>query len=139
MPNRRWKVSRPVCLERCRITWLNVVRVRCLCLLAHGYDPVIEAWDQKPFHFNESGSQMRKTLHWKGVPEVPLKECQSATRMRWSATTYCSTDPTRFSEFPPLEALFKGGEVVQHRLDKLLRDLCAGGDCGHLDLCAGRD
>ena len=29
-PNRRWKVSRPVCLERCRITWLNLYRVRRL-------------------------------------------------------------------------------------------------------------
>ena len=38
-----------------------------------------------------------------------------------------------------MEAWCKGGEVVQHRLDKLLRDLCAGGDCGRLDLCAGGD
>ncbi|MCP4244982.1 MAG: hypothetical protein GY772_30955, partial [bacterium] len=37
-PNRRWKVSRAVCLERCRITWLNLVRVRQLCLLCNGYD-----------------------------------------------------------------------------------------------------
>ena len=77
-PNRRWKVSRRVCLERCRITWLNVYRVRRLCELEHGYDPELDGFDQKPFHFNESGSQLRKTLHWKGVPEVSLKECASA-------------------------------------------------------------
>ena len=52
-PNRRWKVSRNVCLERCRITWLNVYRVRRLCELEHGFSPALDGWDQKPFHFNE--------------------------------------------------------------------------------------
>ena len=107
-------------------------RVRRLCTLEHGYDPIIEGWDQKPFHFNESGSQTRKTLHWQGAPEVPLKECAAAVRMRWTATTYASTKPDRFTEFPPLEALFKGGPIVEQRLDDVLISLCAGGDQGEL-------
>ena len=132
VPNRRWKVSRSVLEERVRITWLNIIRVRRLCALAHGYDPVMEGWDQKPFHFNESGSQLSKSLVFKGAPEVPLKELSSAVRARWSACTYSSTDPARFAEFPPLEALFKGGPVVEQRLDDTLLTLCAGGDLGDL-------
>ena len=92
----------------------------------------MEGWDQKPFHFNESGSALKKTLHWQGVPEVPLKECASAVRTRWTATTYASTDPARFAEYPPLEVLFKGGPVVEQRLDDVLIRLCAGGDQGEL-------
>ena len=121
-------MSRPVLEERIRITWLNVYRVRHLCKLAHGYDPIMEGWDQKPFHFNELGSAQRKTLHWQGAPEVPLKECASAVRTRWTATTYASTNPDRFTEYPPLEVLFKGGTVVEQRLDDMLIRLCAGGD-----------
>ncbi len=41
-PNRRWTVSRPVCLERCRITWQNLYSVIKLCELDHGYSPVLE-------------------------------------------------------------------------------------------------
>ena len=121
-----------MCLERCRITWLNLYRVRRLCELAHGYDPELDGFDQKPFHFNESGSQMRKTLHWEGVPEVSLKECQSAVRSRWTACTYTSSEVGKFDEYPPLEVVFKGGPVVQKRLDDMLLTLCAGGDHGEL-------
>ena len=72
-------------VERCRITWLSVYRARRLCELEHGYDPELDGFDQKPIHLNEFGSQMRKTLHFKRVPEVPLKECQSAVRSWWAA------------------------------------------------------
>ena len=137
-PNRRWKVSRAVLEERVRITWLNIIRVRRLCALAHGYDPVMEGWDQKPFHFNEAGSQVKKTLVFKGVGEVPLKELSSAVRARWSACTYSSTDPSRFVEFPPLEALFKGGATVEQRLDDMLLRLCAGGDLGDLSFFSAK-
>ena len=37
-PNKRWKVPRAVLLQRLRIMWLNIIRIRCLCLLIHGYD-----------------------------------------------------------------------------------------------------
>ena len=64
LPNRRWKVTRRVLLEMLQITWLNIFRARKLCLLCFGYDPEIEGFDQKPMHFNESGSRMRHTLAW---------------------------------------------------------------------------
>ena len=130
--NRRWKVSKSVCLERCRITWLNLYRARRLCALEHGYEPILHGWDQEPFHFNESGSQMNNALHWRGVPEVPLKESASATRARWTATTYTSTHPERFEEFPPLEVLFKGGATVEERLNGMLLQLSSRGDHGEL-------
>ena len=72
LPNRRWKVKRWILLEGLIITWLNVFRLRRLCALAFGYDPAIEGFDQKPMHFNESGSHMRKTLAWKGSAHAPL-------------------------------------------------------------------
>ena len=92
----------------------------------------MEGWDQQPFHVNESGRQLKKTLHWRGVVEVPLKECSSAVRTRWTATTYSSTRPDRFIEYPSLEVLFKGGTVIEKRLDDMLISLCAGGDQGEL-------
>ncbi|MCP4241947.1 MAG: hypothetical protein GY772_15435, partial [bacterium] len=122
-PNRRWKVRRPVLLERLRIMWLNLIRLRELCRLAHGYDPDIDGFDQKPFHFNESGSQTRCTLTWRGARTVPLKECAAATRARWSAATYVSSRPSRFPGPPPLEVLFKGGAIVLDRLRAAREDL----------------
>ena len=71
VPNSRFKVSRAVFEERMKIMWTNLLRVRALCIEVHGYDPIIEGFDQKPLHFNESGSKHRKTLAWKGAPEVP--------------------------------------------------------------------
>ena len=107
--------------------WLNVYRVRRLCELEHGYDPELDGFDQKPFHFNESGSQLRKTLHWKGVPEVSLKECASAVRARWTACTWTSSKVARFEEYPPPGAVLKGGDVVQQRLaDMLMTSALAG-------------
>ena len=71
--NRRWKVTRWVLLERLAIMWLSAFRLHRLCQLVFGYDPVNEGFDQKPMHFNESGSRTRQTLTWKGVPEVPFE------------------------------------------------------------------
>ena len=131
-PNKRWKVSRPVLLERLRICWLNVYRVRRLAELCFGISLIIEGFDQKPFHFNESGSNNRKSLHWTGVESVPLKECSSAVRARWSGCTYVSSHPDHFAEYPPLEALFKGGVIVEERLHTTLKTLCAGGEYGQI-------
>ena len=44
-PNKRWKVPRRVLLQRLRIMWLNLVRVRTLCLLVHRYDPEASSSD----------------------------------------------------------------------------------------------
>ena len=37
-PNKRWKVPRPVLLQRLRIMWLNVIRLRTLSWLVFGHD-----------------------------------------------------------------------------------------------------
>jgi hypothetical protein len=99
-------------LERLDITWLNVIRLRRLCLMAHGYDPAMEGFDQKPMHFNESGSRSRQTLFWKGAGNVPLKEVVSHTRTRWTLNTHVTSDRSIYPELPPLEALVKGGPRV---------------------------
>ena len=61
-PNRKYKLAKWIMAERLEIGWLNVARVRALCLAVHGYDPEIENWDQSPFHHNESGSQNMTSL-----------------------------------------------------------------------------
>jgi uncharacterized MnhB-related membrane protein len=106
-PNRRWKVSRPVLKDRLRIGWSNVLRVRKLIALVHGYDPVVEDFDQSPFHMNESGSRGRGTLALRGCPSVPLKECHAATRERYTANTMTTSSEARARQIPPLEILFK--------------------------------
>ena len=61
-PNRKYKVHIAIMAERLEIGWINVARVRDLCLAVHGYDPEIDNWDRSPFHHNESGSQNMATL-----------------------------------------------------------------------------
>jgi hypothetical protein len=46
LPNRRWKVKAWILHERLAITWLNVIRLRRLCYLAFGYEPVVEGFDE---------------------------------------------------------------------------------------------
>ena len=132
LPNRRWKVTRRVLLERLQITWLNIFRVRKLCWLCFGYDPEIEGFDQKPMHFNESGSRMRHTLAWKGCLDVQLKECVSQTRERWTLNTHVLASPRADDEFPPLEALFKGGPRVAASARAALARLRDEGEYGPL-------
>ena len=133
LPNRRWKVSLPILLERLECTWLNLIRVRRLCQLFFGYDPVIEGFDQKPMHFNESGSRMRKTLAWSGQSEVPLKECAAQARERWTLNTHVCSETLAPGNLPPLEALFKGGVGVAAKVKRALKELCVGGDYGLLE------
>ncbi len=106
-PNRKWKVARPVLKDRLRIGWSNILRVRKLIALVHGYDPVVEDFDQSPFHMNESGSRGRGTLTLRGCKGVPLKECHAATRERYTANTMTTSSEARARQIPPLEILFK--------------------------------
>ncbi len=106
-PNRKWKVSRSVLKDRLRIGWSNILRVRKLIALVHGYDPVVEDFDQSPFHMNESGPRGRGTLTLRGCPSVPLKECHAATRERYTANTMTTSSEARARQIPPLEILFK--------------------------------
>ena len=90
------------------IGWLNVARVRALCLAVHGYDPEIENWDQIPFHHNESGSQNVTTLAVAGAT-VPLVECHAMTRERWTAnlTTFSNEERLKEEGPPYCEIMFK--------------------------------
>ena len=60
--------------ERLEIGWLNVARVRALCLAVHVYDPEIDNLDQSPVHHNASGSHNLSTLALAGdAATVPLR------------------------------------------------------------------
>ena len=88
-------MARWIMAERLEIGWLNVARVRALCLAVHGYDPEIENRNQSPFHRNESGSQNMTTLAVAGrSATVPLVEGHASTRDRWAAnlTTFSNED-----------------------------------------------
>ena len=127
LPNKRWKVPRDVFEQRLRIMWMNLIRVRYWILLATGEEPeAIGNFDQKPFHVNESGSKLQKTLDFKGGC-VQLKELHSATRERWTAQTYCTSDRARALSGPPLELLFKGGAQIEAKLVVELDRLRASG------------
>ena len=121
--NRKYKVPRTVMAERLEIGWLNVARVRALCLACHGYDPHIENWDQSPFHHNESGSQSLHTLAVAGAT-VPLLEGHADTRERWTGNFTTFSDKARLmSEGPPYcEFMFKAsGDALQLRLREHIR------------------
>jgi hypothetical protein len=79
-----------------------------------GYPPEVDFFDEKPFHYNESGSKNQKTLEWKGKQEVELLECPAqATRSRWTACTYATSDSSLNREgtqplrIPPAQLMFK--------------------------------
>ena len=63
LPNLRYKVSRPVLLERVKATWCNLLRVRYLASKLIGSDLADRCYgvDEKPVHFNESGSKVART------------------------------------------------------------------------------
>ena len=105
--------------------WMNVIRVRTLCQLAWGYDPIIEGADQKPLHFNEAGSKCKKTLTFANAPDVPLRENVSASRDRFTAMTYVTSSRERFPQGLPLEVCFKGGEQVKAEVREHLQQLLA--------------
>jgi len=125
-----FKVPRNVFLERCRICWSNVYRARLFIMHHCGYDPEIEGFDQTPFHFNESGSKSKATLDFKGKKKITLKECVSASRDRWTATTYTKSNPAGHPV--PLEAMFKGGAGVLQSVQETLEALRASGRFGSL-------
>ena len=123
-PNRKFKVPKNLLAERLRIWWLNLARVRALCIELHGYDPAQENWDQSPFHLNEIGSQDAKTLVVKGSHTVPLIEGHSDTRARWTAnlTTFSDQDRIRSGGIPYAEFMFKAeGDKVLKRLQEHIR------------------
>ena len=88
----------------------------------------------KPRQVKPSQNKAREA---KPIPKKPSEAkilLASAVRARWSACTFASTSPGRCQDFPPLEALFKGGSVAEKLLDDALLRLCAGGDLGELSV-----
>ena len=55
-PNRKFKVARRVVMERLRIFWTVVAKMRELTRRHFGYDPKCRNADQSPFQGNEVGS-----------------------------------------------------------------------------------
>ena len=131
LPNKRWKVPFAVFLERCGVLWRNVIRVTIIIQLLFGYTPEIDGWDQKPFHMNESGSKYQRTLSFKGG-SVGLSECHSATRQRWTSSTFTTSSLQRARAIPPLEVMMKGGQGVHQKLLDALTELRASGVFGSL-------
>ena len=123
-PNRKYKVPKAVLGQRCEIEWLNLSRVRALCIEVHGYDPEMENWDQSPFHNNEVGSQNLPTLSVAGCNEIPLIENHTATRERWSGnfTTFSNKQRILDDGPPYMELMFKAdGHIIERRLREHLR------------------
>jgi hypothetical protein len=106
-PNRKWSVPRAIMKERLEITWCNIFRVRQLMARSLGYDPIIENFDQSPFHMNEVGSKATGSLSITGGGSVALVEGHAATRERWSANTMVASRSAVAGRFPPLQLMFK--------------------------------
>lgn len=114
-PNRKFKVSRAKALMRCRVTTLNMSRVRFGFKLLFGAErlrrglsdePIVYSCDQKGLHYNEAESKNVTTLALAGEEAVELKTNHAQSRARMSLFTMVSTDPL---EAPPIELLFKLG------------------------------
>ena len=123
-PNRKYKVPKDVLLERMRLWWVSVFRIRTLCVSCFGYDPEMENWDQSPLHNNESGSQNVGTIAFKGQSEVPLIEGHADTRQRWTANLVTWSSKERIlKEGPPYaEYCFKAeGDQLVLKLREHLR------------------
>ena len=118
-PNRKWKVSRPTLKERLRSFWIISYSLRKFEILAKGYDPARQNFDQSPFHMNEAGSKATGTIAMKGCPIIPLIENHAATRERWSLNSVTDSDQARITSgvLPGYEAMFKAnGNIKAKRL-----------------------
>ena len=109
---------------------LDVSRVRQLCMLCHGCAAQGDAFDQKPWHMNESGNQTRKGLQCRGVAQVPEQVCVCSTRERWTGNTDVTPRAAPCAPFPGRDMMLKGGLGFERLVEEHLRTLCAGGDCG---------
>ena len=119
-PNLRFKCSKETLLGRLRAMWLNLFRVRRLAQHCFGKELANSIWgvDEKPIHFNESGSKAVRTLEIAGAPAVRLKENHAATRERVSIMTAVTSSPLDATAAAlPIELLFKAKS--QKRTSKL--------------------
>jgi len=105
--NRKYQVPRPVLKERMEIFWVVLFRIRLFILLVFGYDPLIQNFDQSPFHHNETGSQDKPTLSVRS-DKVPIKEGNVDVKTRWTANlTTCSRAAVAGGTMTPAECMFK--------------------------------
>ena len=126
--NRKYTVPRKVFKERPEIFWVVLFRIRQLILLVFKYDPLIENFDQSPFHHNETGSQNKPTLGVRGST-VPVVEGNSDVKSRWTANLMTSSRFTAVADsrgnvrMPPAECMFKAAPdgVLNERLQEVLR------------------
>jgi hypothetical protein len=88
-PNLRYKCSREVMSKRLHAMWTNTFRLRALAVkfLGHDLSGSVYGIDEKPLHFNESGSKCTRTLEIAGAPAVRLKQNHAHTRERVSVMT----------------------------------------------------
>ena len=118
-PNMRFKCTRSKLLGRLRAMWLNLIRVRRLAQHAVGGDLGDKIWgiDEKPIHFNESGSKGCRTLELAGAPSVRLKENHAATRERVSWMTVVTSCPEAAASAAsmPCELLFRAKSARRTR------------------------
>jgi hypothetical protein len=126
-PNARYKCSRPVLLARMKAMWCNILRVRRFAEVSFGNDlrQSIYGIDEKPIHFNESGSKNSYTLEMLGAPSVKLKQNHAATRERVSIMTCVSSSEAAASQLRklPVEALFKAKSEKRTRNLKTPKDM----------------
>ena len=111
-PNAKWKVSYPVLVTRLRAMFRNLYIVRWLAtyLLGHDLSTSICGIDEKPLHFNESGSKMQSILEVEGTGGVRLRRNHAQSRERLTVMTYVTSNPVQASapEMLPIEFLVKG-------------------------------
>jgi hypothetical protein len=93
-PNVRFKTSKAILTARLRAMWVNTFKVRRLSQRLLNRDLADEMYgiDEKPLHFNESGSKNVRTLEIAGAPSVKLKQNHAATRERVSVMTFTTSN-----------------------------------------------
>jgi hypothetical protein len=116
--NRKYAVPRRIVKERLEILWVVLFRIRYFISLVFGYDPVIDNWDQSPFHNNETGSQNKPILAVRGTI-VPVVEGNSDVKCRWTANLTTTSQFTT-GTMPPAECMFKAEK--DGRTDKRLQE-----------------
>ena len=83
-PNCRYKCSKATLMTRLRAMWINNIKVRRLAerILKHDLSEAIFGIDEKPIHFNESGSKAVKTLeiHPRSTSCTPQAKPRGDTR-----------------------------------------------------------
>ena len=126
-PNLRFKTSRPTMKRRLRATWINDIKIRRAAELCLGKDLADQIFglDEKPIHFNESGSKNMSTLEIAGAPVVKLLQNHAATRERASVMTWVVSNraKARSKGKPWIEIMFKAKSKRRTRLLRTPKDL----------------